>query len=63
MRLPAFLAVLLSPSLALAHPGHGALPGDSLSHWIADPLHAGAVATAVVLTLVAARALMAPRAR
>ncbi len=32
--------VLLTPTIAAAHPGHGTLPGGSLAHWIAEPGHA-----------------------
>ena len=38
MRYPAFLLLLLLPTAALAHPGHGPGVGDSFAHGLAHPL-------------------------
>jgi hypothetical protein len=51
MRTLASAFVLLCPLVASAHPGHGTLPSDSVFHWIAEPLHAGVIATGLTLAL------------
>lgn len=57
MKTCAFLAALALPSVAVAHPGHGAVPGDSVWHWICEPLHALPLAAGVVLLTLAMRTL------
>ncbi len=43
------------PALAAAHPGHGALDGNTIAHWLLDPLHAGPLLAGALLAVVAAR--------
>ncbi|MBM4376667.1 MAG: hypothetical protein FJ095_16415 [Deltaproteobacteria bacterium] len=56
MKFLASAVVLLTPALAMAHPGHGTVPGNTLAHWIAEPAHAlGLVVGLALIALVAQR--------
>lgn len=43
------LAVVLSPVLCLAHPGHGETPPQAWSHYLVEPIHSVVIALAVLL--------------
>ncbi len=63
MKKLAIWVVLLSPAVALAHPGHGVLPGNSLWHWLCEPLHAAPLAVGALVAVAALRKLLAARPR
>jgi hydrogenase/urease accessory protein HupE len=56
------IVVVLVPSLALAHPGHGQSDGGSLRHYLTEPEHLVAL-LAVVAAVVLVAALGRPHAR
>jgi hypothetical protein len=37
------LPLILTPIAASAHPGHGSTPGESLLHFLIEPVHAGLI--------------------
>ncbi|MBM4356990.1 MAG: hypothetical protein FJ096_02665 [Deltaproteobacteria bacterium] len=63
MKILASAVVLLTPALASAHPGHGAVPGDSLLHWIAEPAHAAGLVLGLALVGLIAKQLTRTAAR
>jgi hypothetical protein len=38
-RLAAIVVLLLTSSVAVAHPGHGSSPGTAFGHYLTEPLH------------------------
>jgi hypothetical protein len=45
-RLAALL--VLAPSIALAHPGHGTTEPDTWTHYVTEPVHVGVIVLAAV---------------
>lgn len=45
-------------SSLLLHPGHGTTDGTSLLHWLAEPLHAGAMLGLLAATALGVYALL-----
>lgn len=59
MRSSVYLAIglWLAPSLAPAHPGHGATEPSSWTHYLTEPLHVGVLAAVTVAAVLSLRAL------
>lgn len=50
-RLALFAAALLAlPAGLWGHPGHGATPPESASHYVLEPIHAAPVIAIILLT-------------
>lgn len=55
------LAAALAPATAFAHPGHGATDPESVTHYLADPLHAAVLGIVVAPVIVTAVGLLRRR--
>lgn len=47
--------LMLAPTVALAHPGHGTTEPESWTHYLTDPVHATMLGGAVLGAIVVAR--------
>ncbi len=61
--LAVIVTALFTPAIAAAHPGHGVLPGNSLWHWLLEPLHAVAIVCAIALASLVVPRLVSARPR
>lgn len=52
------LAVMLTPSIVLAHSGHGHIEATSISHWLFEFDHIGWTIPAVIVLFIIIRSLI-----
>jgi len=63
LRVAVPLCCLLTAATALAHPGHGSAPPESVSHYVAEPVHVWPLAIVAIAVIGAVGAFERHRRR